>query len=178
MRRSGEICCAQLRLHVSGRSGAGHATGAFDDMVGQANFNGQLESFKSTLDEVREADLLVHIVDISHPTFEEQIEVVNRTLAEIDKTEKPMIMVFNKVDAFTFVPKEEDDLTPRGRENIDLDELKRTWMGKLQDNCIFISAKERTNIEALKEMLYERVKQIHITRFPYNDFLFQQYDEE
>ena len=137
-----------------------------------------VESFKSTLDEVREADLLVHIVDISHPTFEEQIEVVNRTLAEIDKTEKPMIMVFNKVDAFTFVPKEEDDLTPRGRENIDLDELKRTWMGKLQDNCIFISAKERTNIEALKEMLYERVKQIHITRFPYNDFLFQQYDEE
>ena len=89
-----------------------------------------VESFKSTLDEVREADLLVHIVDISHPTFEEQIEVVNRTLAEIDKTEKPMIMVFNKVDAFTFVPKEEDDLTPRGRENIDLDELKRTWMGK------------------------------------------------
>ena len=102
----------------------------------------------------------------------------NDLLAEIDKTEKPMIMVFNKVDAFTFVPKEEDDLTPRGRENIDLDELKRTWMGKLQDNCIFISAKERTNIEALKEMLYERVKQIHITRFPYNDFLFQQYDEE
>ena len=122
--------------------------------------------------------LPTELVDISHPTFEEQIEVVNRTLAEIDKTEKPMIMVFNKVDAFTFVPKEEDDLTPRGRENIDLDELKRTWMGKLQDNCIFISAKERTNIEALKEMLYERVKQIHITRFPYNDFLFQQYDEE
>ena len=107
---------------------------------------------------------------ISHPTFEEQIEVVNRTLAEIDKTEKPMIMVFNKVDAFTFVPKEEDDLTPRGRENIDLDELKRTWMGKLQDNCIFISAKERTNIEALKEMLYERVKQIHITNESFEKF--------
>ena len=122
--------------------------------------------------------MLVHIVDISHPTFEEQIEVVNRTLAEIDKTEKPMIMVFNKVDAFTFVPKEEDDLTPRGRENIDLDELKRTWMGKLQDNCIFISAKERTNIEALKEMLYERVKQIHITRLHFFVYLFQQYDEE
>ena len=121
-----------------------------------------VESFKSTLDEVREADLLVHIVDISHPTFEEQIEVVNRTLAEIDKTEKPMIMVFNNVDAFTFVPKEEDDLTPRGRENIDLDEQKRTWMGKLQDNCIFISAKERTNIEELKEMLYERVKQVDL----------------
>ena len=137
-----------------------------------------VESFKSTLDEVREADLLVHVVDISHPTFEEQIEVVNRTLSEIDKTEKPMIMVFNKIDAFTFVPKDEDDLTPRTRENIDLDELKRTWMNKMQDNCIFISAKKRTNIDALKALLYERVKQIHITRFPYNDFLFQQYDEE
>ena len=137
-----------------------------------------VESFKSTLDEVREADLLVHVVDISHPTFEEQIEVVNRTLSEIDKAEKPMIMVFNKIDAFTFVPKDEDDLTPRTRENIDLDELKRTWMNKMQDNCIFISAKERTNIDALKALLYERVKQIHITRFPYNDFLFQQYDEE
>ena len=137
-----------------------------------------VESFKSTLDEVREADLLVHVVDISHPTFEEQIEVVNRTLSEIDKTEKPMIMVFNKIDAFTFVPKDEDDLTPRTRENIDLDELKHTWMNKMQDNCIFISAKKRTNIDALKALLYERVKQIHITRFPYNDFLFQQYDEE
>lgn len=137
-----------------------------------------VDSFKSTLDEVREADLLVHVVDISHPGFEEQIEVVNKTLAEIDKTEKPMIMVFNKIDAFTFVPKDEDDLTPRTRENIDLNELKRTWMNKLQDNCIFISAKERTNIDALKALLYERVKQIHITRFPYNDFLFQQYDEE
>lgn len=136
-----------------------------------------IESFKSTLDEVREADLLVHVVDISHPTFEEQIEVVNKTLAEIDKTEKPMIMVFNKVDAFSFVPKEEDDLTPRTRENIDLDELKSTWMSKLGDDCIFISAKERLNIEALKTLLYERVKQIHVTRFPYNDFLFQQYDD-
>ena len=137
-----------------------------------------VESFKSTLDEVREADLLVHVVDISHPTFEEQIEVVNKTLTEIDDREKPMIMVFNKVDAFTFVPKDEDDLTPRKRENIDLDELKRTWMAKMQDNCIFISAKEKTNIEELKALLYERVKQIHITRFPYNDFLFQQYEEE
>lgn len=137
-----------------------------------------VESFKSTLDEVREADLLVHVVDISHPTFEEQIEVVNKTLSEIDKTEKPMIMVFNKVDAFTFVPKDEDDLTPRTRENIDLDELKQTWMNKLPDNAIFISAKDRTNIDALKSLMYERVKQIHITRFPYNDFLFQQYDEE
>lgn len=137
-----------------------------------------VESFKSTLDEVREADLLVHIVDISHPAFEEQIEVVNRTLAEIDPKEKPMIIVFNKIDAFTFVPKEEDDLTPRTRENIDLEELKRTWMAKLGDNCIFISATKHTNIEGLKALLYERVKQIHITRFPYNDFLFPQYKNE
>jgi GTP-binding protein HflX len=137
-----------------------------------------VESFKSTLDEVREADLLLHIVDISHPGFEEQIEVVNKTLAEIDKSEKPVIMVFNKIDAFTFIPKEEDDLTPRTRENISLDELKRTWMNKMGDNCIFISAKDRTNIELLKTLLYERVKEIHIARFPYNDFLFQQYDEE
>lgn len=137
-----------------------------------------VESFKSTLDEVREADLLVHIVDISHPTFEEQIEVVNRTLAEIDDREKPMILVFNKVDAFTFVPKEADDLSPRTRENITLDELKDTWMNKMPGDCLFISAKERTNIEALKALLYERIKQIHVTRFPYNDFLFQHYDEE
>ncbi len=136
-----------------------------------------VESFKSTLDEVREADLLVHVVDISHPAFEEQIEVVNRTLAEIDKTEKPTILVFNKVDAFSFVPKASDDLSPRTRENIDLEELKGTWMHKMHDNCLFISAKERTNLDALKTLLYERVKEIHITRFPYNDFLFQQYDE-
>lgn len=137
-----------------------------------------VESFKSTLDEVREADLLVHVVDISHPTFEEQIEVVSKTLAEIDSREKPVIMVFNKVDAFTFVPKDEDDLTPKKRENIGLEELKHTWMAKMQDNCIFISAKEKTNIEELKALLYERVKQIHVTRFPYNDFLFQPYEEE
>ncbi|MFA6768347.1 MAG: GTPase HflX [Parabacteroides sp.] len=137
-----------------------------------------VESFKSTLDEVREADLLIHIVDISHPSFEDQIKVVNRTLLEINKEEKPMIIVFNKVDAFTFVEKEPDDLTPRTRENITLDELKDSWMNKLQDNCIFISAKQRINIDALKSLLYERVKQIHITRFPYNDFLYQQYDEE
>lgn len=137
-----------------------------------------VESFKSTLDEVREADLLIHIVDISHPSFEDQIKVVNRTLLEINKEEKPMILVFNKVDAFTFIEKEPDDLTPRTRENITLDELKDTWMNKLQDNCIFISAKQRINIDALKSLLYERVKQIHITRFPYNDFLYQQYDEE
>lgn len=137
-----------------------------------------VESFKSTLDEVREADLLVHVVDISHPAFEEQIEVVNKTLLEIDRTEKPMILVFNKVDAFTFVPKEEDDLTPRGRENITLEELQKTWMNKMQDNCIFISAKERTHVDELKKMLYDRIKEIHVTRFPYNDFLFQSYDDD
>jgi len=137
-----------------------------------------IDSFKSTLDEVREADLLLHIVDVSHGQFEEQIDVVNRTLSELDKSEKPMIMVFNKIDAFTYTPKDEDDLTPKTRENINLDELKRSWVNKMKDNCIFISAKERTNIEGLRSLLYERVKQIHITRFPYNDFLFQNYDEE
>jgi GTP-binding protein HflX len=137
-----------------------------------------VESFKSTLDEVREADLLVHVVDVSHPNFEEQIDVVNKTLLEIDHNEKPAILVFNKIDAFTFVPKDEDDLTPRTRENICLDELEHTWMNKMADNCIFISAKERTNIDVLKSLLYKRVKEIHVTRFPYNDFLFQPCDEE
>lgn len=136
-----------------------------------------MESFKSTLDEVREADLLVHIVDVSHPQFEEQIEVVNKTLADIHKEEKPMIIVFNKIDAFSFVPKEEDDLTPRTRENVSLDELKNTWMNRLQDNCIFISAKDKTNVDELKTKLYSRVREIHTTRFPYNDFLYQQYDD-
>ena len=136
-----------------------------------------VESFKSTLDEVREADLLVHIVDVSHPQFEEQIEVVNKTLADIYKEEKPMIIVFNKIDAFSFVPKEEDDLTPRTRENVSLDELKNTWMNRLQDNCIFISAKDKTNVDELKTKLYSRVREIHTTRFPYNDFLYQQYDD-
>ena len=137
-----------------------------------------VESFKSTLDEVREADLLVHVVDISHPTFEEQIEVVERTLADIGCTDKPIITVFNKIDAFSFVPKDEDDLTPRVRENIPLSELRETWMSRLPGSCIFISARDRTNIAALKSLLYEHVKAIHITRFPYNDFLFQQYDGE
>ena len=135
-----------------------------------------VESFKSTLDEVREADLLVHVVDISHPTFEEQIEVVERTLADIGCADKPIITVFNKIDAFSFVPKDEDDLTPRERENIPLSELRETWMSRRPGSCIFISARDRTNIAALKSLLYEHVKAIHITRFPYNDFLFQQYD--
>ena len=137
-----------------------------------------VESFKSTLDEVREADILIHVVDVSHPQFAEQIDVVNATLAEIDKVEKPMLMVFNKIDAFTYVPKEEDDLTPIKPENINLDEIMQTWSEKLGDDCIFISAKEKLNIDELKALMYERVKAIHMKRFPYNDFLFQQYDAD
>lgn len=138
-----------------------------------------VDSFKSTLDEVREADILVHVVDISHPQFEEQIEVVNRTLNEIcGGQDKPMIMVFNKIDAFTYTPKDEDDLTPRTRANISLDELKESWMARMADNCVFISAKEQVNIDELKNKLYEKAREIHLTRFPYNDFLFQKYDEQ
>lgn len=138
-----------------------------------------VDSFKSTLDEVRDADILVHVIDISHPQFEEQIEVVNRTLQEVcESKDKPMILVFNKVDAFTYVKKDDDDLTPRLRENIPLEELKQTWMAKMNDNCIFISARERINIDELKSRLYEMAKEIHMKRFPYNDFLFQKYDEE
>jgi GTP-binding protein HflX len=137
-----------------------------------------VESFKSTLDEVREADLLLHVVDISHPNFEEQIEVVKSTLLDIDKNEKPMILVFNKVDAFTYKPKDEDDLTPKTKENISLEELERSWMNKMHDDCIFISAKNKVNIDELKNKVYNRVKEIHIERYPYNDFLFQKYDEE
>lgn len=138
-----------------------------------------VESFKSTLDEVREADLLVHVVDISHPAFEEQIEVVNQTLAEITAgEEKPMLLLFNKIDAFSFTPKDEDDLTPRTKENISAEELQQTWMAKLGNDCLFVSAKKGTGMDALKALLYERAKAIHITRFPYNDFLFQDYSEE
>ena len=137
-----------------------------------------VESFKSTLDEVREADLLVHVVDISHPAFEEQIDIVNRTLHEVcGSADKPMIIVFNKTDAFSYIEKDADDLTPRTKENISLEELKTTWMAKMNDNCIFISAKEKQNIDELKEMLYNKVKEIHVTRFPYNDFLYQKYDD-
>ena len=136
-----------------------------------------VESFKSTLDEVREADLLVHVVDISHPNFEEQYEVVNRTIHDICQEDKPSLVVFNKIDAFTYTPKDEDDLTPVRRENISLEELEHTWMARLQDDCIFISAKNKQNIDALKDRLYERVKMIHIQRYPYNDFLFEQYEE-
>lgn len=137
-----------------------------------------VESFKSTLDEVREADLLLHIVDISHPTFEEQIEVVTQTLNDVcNSADKPVIFVFNKIDAFTHVHKDEDDLTIRKKENITLEEVQKTWADSLQENCIFISAKEKINIDELKQLLYERVKKIHIERYPYNDFLFQKYEE-
>lgn len=138
-----------------------------------------VDSFKSTLDEVREADILVHVVDISHPTFEDQIEVVNKTLNDLCKgAEKPIIMVFNKIDAFSYQPKDVDDLTPRTRENIPLDELKATWMNRMNDNCVFISAKDGTNIDELRHMLYEKAREIHLSRFPYNDLLYQKYDEE
>ena len=138
---------------------------------------GLVNSFKSTLDEVREADILLHVVDISHPNFEEQIEVVNRTLSEVcGSAEKPVIMVFNKVDAYNYVPKDEDDLTPASRENIPLEELKKTWMARTGDECVFISAREGKNIDELKEKIYEKAKQVHMERFPYNDVLFQKYD--
>lgn len=137
-----------------------------------------VESFKSTLDEVREADILIHVVDISHSRFEEQIEIVEKTLFEIEKEEKPTIIVFNKIDAFSYTPKDEDDLTPETTKNISLEELKKTWMSKLKENCIFISAKEKDNIDELKRMIYEKAKEVHITRFPYNDFLFYDYEEE
>ena len=136
-----------------------------------------VESFKSTLDEVREADLLLHVVDISHPDFEEQIEVVNKTLADLNCGEKPMMVIFNKVDAYKNVPKDEDDLTPKKRENFTLEELKSTWMAKLSENCMFISARERTNLEGLKEVIYKRVCELHVQKYPYNDFLYPTYEE-
>ena len=131
-----------------------------------------VDSFKSTLDEVREADLLVHVVDISHPEFEDHIRVVENTLKDLDAADKPSIMIFNKIDNYRWVEKEEDDLTPQGKENISLEELERTWMARLKDDCVFISAKENTNIKKLREDLYARVKQLHVQKYPYNDFLY------
>ena len=136
-----------------------------------------VDSFKSTLDEVREADLLLHVVDISHPDFEDQIKVVEKTLADLGCSEKPLILVFNKTDAYTFTPKEEDDLTPKTKENVSLDELMQTWMAKMHDSCIFISARERDNIESLKTLMYNRVRELHVQKYPYNDFLYQTYEE-
>ena len=160
-----------------------------------------VESFKSTLDEVREADLLVHVVDISHPNFEEQYEVVEQTINDLlkesgeqtesvrqrsglsanrsvlcQRSDPPRIVVFNKIDNFTYTPKEEDDLTPVQRENLSLDDLRKSWMARLGDDCIFISAKNKDNIDALRALLYDRIKAIHVQRYPYNDFLFQHYE--
>ena len=139
-----------------------------------------VESFKSTLDEVREADLLVHVVDISHPDFEEQLNVVEQTLSELGCAEKPSMIVFNKIDAYHWTPQEEDDLTEPTKENISLDELKRTWMAKIQSpdfkstsDCIFISAKQKNNIDELRTLLYNRVRELHVQKYPYNDFLYQ-----
>jgi GTP-binding protein HflX len=135
--------------------------------------NQLIESFKSTLDEVREADLLVHVVDISHPNFEDQYQVVNETLAELDNAEKPTILVFNKIDAYTFKQKEEDDLAPMSKENYSLEDLKRTWMSKLNNTrCVFISAQNKENVEELKGVIYKEVKDIFKVRYPYNDFLY------
>ncbi len=132
-----------------------------------------IESFKSTLDEVREADLLVHVLDISHPNFEDHFNVVNETIAELEHTEKPTILVFNKIDAYKHVPKEEDDPTPIQKENISLEELKKTWMSKMNNkNCVFISAENKENIEELKETIYEAVKEIFKIRYPYHHFLY------
>ncbi len=156
-----------------------------------------VESFKSTLDEVREADLLVHVVDISHPDFEEQIRVVDETLMELGCAEKPQLLVFNKIDAYKWVEKEEDDLTPMTRENYTLEDLKKTWMGKIGADqttppsghpsysggegrcleCLFISAKKKENIDELREVLYKRVRELHVQKYPYNDFLYNDYQE-
>lgn len=140
---------------------------------------GLIESFKSTLDEVREADILVHVVDISHPNFEEQIEVVEKTLRDVcGGNDKPTILVFNKIDAFKHVPKDADDLTPVRRENLTLDELKSTWMARMDNNCVFISARTGKNVDELKQKLYDMAKEIHLARFPYNDLLYQTYDDD
>lgn len=131
-----------------------------------------VESFKSTLDEVRESDFLIHIADISHPNFEEHIDSVNRILEEIEASDKPTLLVFNKIDAFSYVKKDEDDLTPRTRENNSLEDWKRTWMAKMNNNCIFISAQEKENYDEFKKVVYDLVKEIHARRYPYNNFLY------
>ena len=137
-----------------------------------------VDSFKSTLDEVREADILFHIVDVSHPEFEEQMQVVNQTLADLGCADKPTVIVFNKMDAYNWTEKDADDLTPAGKENVSLDDLMNTWMSRVGDDCIFISARQKTNIEELKALLYKRVRELHVQKYPYNNFLFQQYNME
>lgn len=137
-----------------------------------------VDSFKSTLDEVREADLLVHVVDVSHPDFEEQIEEVNATLHDLGCSNKPQLLVFNKMDAYTWTEKDEDDLTPATRENLSLPDLQSTWMARLGRDAIFISARQKMHIDELKQLLYERVKELHVQKYPYHDFLFEHYTEE
>ena len=136
-----------------------------------------VDSFKSTLDEVREADLLLHIVDISHPEFEDQIRVVEKTLADLGCADKPSMLIFNKVDAYRWTPKDEDDLTPTTRDNVSLDALIHTWMTRLSGECLFISAKEKTNYDTLRQVLYNKVREMHVQKYPYNDFLFEKYDD-
>lgn len=135
--------------------------------------HGLVESFKSTLDEVRESDLLIHVVDISHPNFEDQIRVVNETIKEIDSSDKPTLLVFNKIDAYQYVEKEEDDLTPKTSENYSLEELRETWMAK-EDHvtCLFLSVRKKTNWSEFKTTLYSKIREQHIKRYPYNDFLY------
>lgn len=134
--------------------------------------HGLVESFKSTLDEVREADMLLHVVDISHANFEEQIDIVNQTLHEIDSSDKPIYVVFNKIDAYSFIKKDDDDLTPKTKENYSLEELKNSWMAKNNVECMFISAKHKTNIEDFKQTIYAKVREMHAKRYPYNNFLY------
>ena len=131
-----------------------------------------VDSFKSTLDEVREADLLLHVVDISHPDFEEQIQVVEKTLSDLGCSEKPSMIIFNKIDNYQWIEKEEDDLTPETRENIALEDLEKTWMARLNDNCLFISAKAKINIDEFRRTLYTKVRELHVQKYPYNDFLY------
>ena len=136
-----------------------------------------VDSFKSTLDEVRESDLLLHIVDISHPDFEEQIRVVEKTLADLGCADKPSMIIFNKVDAYRWVEKDEDDLTPPTRENVSLDDLIHTWMTRLSGDCLFISARERTGFDTLRQVLYNKVRELHVQKYPYNDFLYDTYEQ-
>ena len=137
-----------------------------------------VDSFKSTLDEVREADLLLHVVDISHPEFEDQIKVVEKTLADLGCAEKPSMIIFNKVDAYSWVEKDEDDLTPATKENVSLNDLIHTWMTRLSGECLFISALEKTGYDTLRQVLYNKVREMHVQKYPYNDFLFEHYEEE
>ena len=136
-----------------------------------------VDSFKSTLDEVREADMLLHVVDISHPEFEDQIKVVEKTLADLGCAEKPSMIIFNKVDAYSWIEKDADDLTPATKENVSLDDLIHTWMTRLSGECLFISALEKTGYDTLRQVLYNKVRELHVQKYPYNDFLFDHYEE-